>query len=450
MSKNGINFDIKQNFSVSIIDSVTKQPIKLANRFIDWITVTKEIVIRHSRRGQAGVCEIQFSMLGDAGVLGGRGLLGKNNSILPFTGDLGSLVTVRGSNIIDNGISEVNGVVEKLTQKKMTLFQGFIHTIEYNEQGDVKISCYDFLYYFKNKVFVLVKKNMTAKALLEEIPKQINSILGVGVDIGYKFSVSPVFTAKYNYKFTQEYWEYGKSALDLINWVLTRVAASGLASGTPFSSYMNFFIDYDAKTIKVEPSEEATKRLDIIIGQGSLLQNYSVSHTMLNVTNVFHIMSEMSSVNQEKAIKTFKEEMSIKQLGEIHNSQHFSADTILMSLSEDQQMNSDLTYEAIGKIGRGFVLHNNKPQTKLTVNAIGHCGVRAGYLLPIMIPNLTVIIDAGSKGGFTYSVGNTTPVCLIDEVEHVITDSIHTMRITSSVALNRYNTWMSVTEVLNK
>lgn len=436
----GVNFDIKQNYNVRISNPVTKAPYMLDKKYPNWITVVKDITIRHYRKGQAGVCEITFNMLGDEGVIGGRGLLGKGTSYLGFQPDLGSIVKVTGMNTTSVGVTIAEGVEQALPSGPVVMFEGFIHTIDYNQDGEVRISCYDVLYYFKNKVFFKMEPNMTALMVLKKIPEHLNSILGVGVNIGYTMYISPSFGAKYTFKYNLAQWEYGKSALDLINWILGRAAMTGVMSGTPLASYMNFYLDYATRTIRIEPSEESITRLDIIIGQGSLMQSYNISHSMLDVTNTYYTSYDLAKEDQQKHLVVFKEKQSVQQLGELQKWQHFDAQNILL------EGETGMSETAIKNIAKGFVKHYNKPTTKLTVNALGHCAVRAGYLLPVSIKGIDIVIDTASKGEWAMMVSREIPLVLIDEVEHNITNDAHTMRITSSVALNKYNSWSAVME----
>lgn len=436
----GVNFDLKQNYNVRISNPVTNAPYMLDKKYPNWITVVKDITIRQYRKGQAGVCEITFNMLGDEGVIGGRGLLGKGTSYLGFQPDLGSIVKVTGMNTTSVGVTIAEGVEQVLLSGPVVMFEGFIHTIDYNQDGEVRISCYDVLYYFKNKIFFKMEPNMTALMVLKKIPEHLNSILGVGVNIGYTMYISPSFGTKYTFKYNLAQWEYGKSALDLINWILGRAAMTGVMSGTPLASYMNFYLDYATRTIRIEPSEESITRLDIIIGQGSLMQSYNISHSMLDVTNTYYTSYDLAKEDQQKHLVVFKEKQSVQQLGELQKWQHFDAQNILL------EGETGMSETAIKNIAKGFVKHYNKPTTKLTVNALGHCAVRAGYLLPVSIKGIDIVIDTASKGEWAMMVSGEIPLVLIDEVEHNITNDAHTMRITSSVALNKYNSWSAVME----
>lgn len=435
-----VNFDIKQNYVVKIKDAVTGVPILLDGKYPNWINVTKDITIRHYRKGQAGVCEITFNMLGDEGVIGGRGLLNKGDSRIAFKPDLGSLVTVIGTNVESVGTVIAEGVEKQMQSGPTVMFEGFIHTIDYNQDGEVRISCYDVLYYFKNKVFFKMEQNMNALMVLKKIPDHMNSILGVGVNAGYTIYISPSFGSKYTFKYTLAQWEYGKSALDLINWILGRAAMTGVVSGTPLASYMNFYLDYMTKTIRIEPSEESIKRIDIVIGEGSLVQSYQISHSMLDVCNCYYVTYDSASDDKQMHLGIYKEKQSIAQLGELQKWQHFNAQDILL------EGETGLGKTAINNIAEGYVKHYNKPTTKLTINAIGHCGVKAGYLIPVSIKGIDIVLDAQSKGNFALMVSTKVPLVLIDEVEHNITNDVHTMRIVSTVALNKYNTWSAVTK----
>ena len=261
-----------------------------------------------------------------------------------------------------------NGDVVTVKKNNQNVFYGYIFTIDEGKNEDVKINCYDQTrYLMANDTYVFT--NSTASDVLRRIAKDFNLQLGRVDDTLYKI---PSMV------------EDGKKLMDIICKALDL---------TLINAGVNYFLYDDFGSLSLRRCDDFL--LDFIIGEGSLMTNYT------NKTSIDSDTYNRIKLYQDNK-KTGKREVYMDQ-----DSNNIAKWGVLqLYQSVDESLNEAQINELLNTLA---TLKNRETKT-LRIDAIGDIRVRAGAYVPIIIQ------EYGINQPF-----------LVDECTHKFEGTDHTM-----------------------
>lgn len=401
---------------------------------VNWATFCEKITIKQKRYGEASIATLTFSLVSSYGRMGGE-----KNSVIKNPIQLGDRVTITIKKNIDLSnyfdISE-GGIVHVGGDKK--IFVGYVWNISQNHLGEVNITCYDLLKYLQNqKCFFSYTKGQTAMQIINSAVSELN--LGKG-EKGIKLKLdTALFTAyKVDTTGTQEkFYEYGKNFIDMVNWLLNRCLMSGLVNDTAFGNYMLFLVDYETNSINIGTASMLGRISPYVICGKSMISecelNQSIESDVYNsiYAGIDYVSTDIGGMWWGLTTETG----SVEQLGTLPHYERFSQ-------SDFYKEDTTLTIDAVKKIMEKMVLIKNKPKVKLTLKGIGNPFLHAGMLVPVSLPK-SMVDGLLTSYSMESAVSKDTPIVLIDEINHTITQNTFEMDFTASVLLDKFVSWKS-------
>lgn len=273
------------------------------------------------------------------------------------------------------------GDVVQVWFKDTCFFQGYVFTVDEDQDRVIKVTAYDQIRYLMESD-TYVKKNITATQVIKDNTLAIGRMLGPIADT--KFVIP---------KFSMD----GQKRLDMMCKALDETL---MAEGT-------LFVLYDDAG-KLTLRNVTDMKVNIILGENSLVYGYSTSRDI-----------ESNTFNRVKLVRDNKE--SGKREAFIEQ----DSDTIAKwgRLQYWQKVDEGLNEEQIKAMAHRIMQLKNREQRSFSLDAIGYIGVRAGSVLQVTMPHLEL------NRNF-----------LVDECSHKFTGQTHTMKL----ELNAYEVEMEL------
>lgn len=266
-----------------------------------------------------------------------------------------SLKTVRrgtaGSftfSVLPSEVDWVNGGVVRVKNGEQGLFYGYVFKIAKKSDGTADITAYDQLRYLKNKN-TYVFANVKASAVIREICEDFKLIYSEIPDTGY---VIPSMV------------EDGTELFDIM---LKALDYTLINTGRMFYIWDNF------GTLTV--SEVSEGKLDFLLGDGSLVTDYSWETSIDGETyNQIKLLRDNTTTGK-RDLYLFKDSNNIARWG------------LLQYLETvDENMNA----AQIAKRGEQLLELHNKPEQTFSVDGISDLRVRAGKMIFVQIKALDI------------------------------------------------------------
>ncbi|GBF75764.1 hypothetical protein PA598K_04195 [Paenibacillus sp. 598K] len=258
-------------------------------------------------------------------------------------------------------------------------FQGYIFTVEEDQERVVKVTAFDQIRYLMESD-TYVKKNITATQVIKDNALAVGRLLGPIADTKY---VIPKFSMD------------GQKRLDMICKALDETL---MADGSMFI----FYDDAGLLTLR----NVTDMKVNLILGENSLVYGYSTSRDI-----------DSNTYNRVKLVRDNKE--SGKREAFIEQ----DSDTIAMwgRLQFWQKVDEGLNEEQIKAMAHRIMQLKNRQQRSFNLDAIGYISVRAGSILQVTMPHL-----------------NLDRNFLVEECNHKFAGQTHTMKL----ELNAYEVEM--------
>lgn len=441
--------NISENVIIKISDSTGKPVLLNISKYekdllasaaynINWAGFCTKITLKQKRYGEAGVCTLNFSLVSSYGAIGKS----KKNSVIPNPIQLGDKVTITLNDKLDLAAYFDMGTDSLSNMKDVkykTFFVGYVWNMKTNALGEVEITCYDLLKYLQNqRAFFSYKNADTGSVIIKEALSSLN--LGKGEN-NIKLQLDMTLLNNYIAQTTgteEKIFVYDKNFIDVVNWIINRALTSAATVDLGFATYILFMVDYETNSIVIGSSDKLGRIAAYTLSYDSMFTSCELSESIEN--DVFNtIYSGVDVVGTdigEMAWGIGTETNSLKQLGTLPHYERFSESDFLTE-------NSTLTQEIAADIIKKMVLLKSKPKVKLSIKSYGNPYLHAGMQVPIKLPE-SMIGGLGTIFAPSAMVVKDTPIVLIDEISHTITNNTMEMDFTSSVLLNNYVKWNSV------
>ncbi|MGI2295150.1 XkdQ/YqbQ family protein [Paenibacillus sp. GXUN7292] len=261
-----------------------------------------------------------------------------------------------------------NGDVIRVRKDGVNLFYGYIFSISGGRDEIVSLTAYDQIRYLMN-TDTYVFKNTTAADIVKRIANDFNLKLGKIADTKYQI---PAMV------------EDGQKLLDIIDKAITLTFSN---TGKDYCLYDDF-----GQLCLRDVDEQVT---DIIVGEGSLMYDYSVSSSIDDDTYNKIKLYKDNKETGKREVYIAEDSINIMRWGLL---QHYE--------SIDEKMNPAQIEELLNNLAK----LKNREQKSLKIEAIGDIRVRAGMRVRIHIPE--------------YQVNQNL---LVNECSHSIEGADHTM-----------------------
>lgn len=236
-----------------------------------------------------------------------------------------------------------NGDIVRFYYNQKPVFLGYIFKIDSGQDEDVKITCYDQIYYLTNTDTYVVK-NITATELIRQIAEDFEVKLGTLDDTGYRI---PAMS------------EDSKKLLDTIDKAITL---------TLINANRNYVLYDDFGALTLRNVEDML--LDFYIGDNSLM--YGFSH---------QISIDNDTYNRIKLYKDNKETGN-RELFMAQDSINIARWGLLQLY---QSVDEDMNEAQINELLTTLSTIKNRERQSLKLDCIGDIRIRAGCYVPVII-----------------------------------------------------------------
>ncbi|WP_341538288.1 XkdQ/YqbQ family protein [Paenibacillus pinisoli] len=261
-----------------------------------------------------------------------------------------------------------NGDVVRLRVGNTDVFHGYIFSIDGGRDESVKITAYDQMRYLMNSDSY-VFTGVTATEVLKRIAKDFEIKLGTVADTGYKIKTMS---------------ETGQKLMDIICKAITLTFAN---TGRDYCLYDDF------GSLCLRDVNDGQP--DLIIGDGSLMTDYSVKTSIDNDTYNYIKLYKNNQQTGKRELYVAKDTVNIKRWG-----------LLQLYQSVDENANDAQIDELLSNLS--FI--KNRESKSLKINALGDIRVRAGMRVRILVSE--------------YGVDQAL---LVDECTHDFDGADHTM-----------------------
>lgn len=263
------------------------------------------------------------------------------------------------------------------TVNNKPFFKGFVFTKARSgqEKNIIKVTCYDQLYYFKNKETYVIE-NKTASAVLRMICADFGLKTGTIEPTGY---------------IIKSQVEDNSTLFDIVG---NSLDSTKTATGKSFTLFDN--------AGKIELLSDSSMKIDYLINKDSV-GNFDYSTTIDGVYNRIKLSQEKSDSSNDSTIKNRKtfvaqDPVNMKKWGVLQYSE---------KLNNDDEGGQEKALSLLKQ--------NNKKKRSLSVkDVLGNTKVRAGCLIPC-------ILGLGDM--------NLSTNLRVEQVQHDFSDSEHLMSI---------------------
>lgn len=279
-----------------------------------------------------------------------------------------SLTLLKGAIYQNSGFDFSNGDVIRVRKDNHNVFHGYIFAVNGGRDEAVKITAYDQIRYLMNQE-TYVFTNITATEVIERIAKDFNIKTGTIANTGYRI---PTMS------------EDGQKLLDIICKAITLTFSN---TGRDYCLYDDFGL------LCLRSVDDAT--LDIIIGDGSLMYDYSVKTSIDSDTYNKIKLYKDNKETGKREVYIAQDSVNMKRWG-----------ILQLYQSVDEKMNQ----AQIDELLNSLAFLKNRETKSLKVNAIGDIRVRAGMRVRILIKEYKI-----------------DQALLVDECAHNFDGEDHTM-----------------------
>lgn len=240
------------------------------------------------------------------------------------------------------------GDVIRIKRDGVVFCYGYIFTVERTHEREIRVMAYDQLRYLM-EVDTYINTNVKASQVIKDNAQAVGLQVGHLTDSGH---VIPKFA------------QLNQKRLDMIYKALDQTL---LADGTTFV----LFDDAGALTLR----NVSEMKIDLIIGDGSLVYGYSTSRSIDSETyNRVKFVKENKEAGTQEAY-VYENSNTISQWGR---------------LQYHQKVDDGLNQAQIESIAKKFLELRNREQRKFSLEALGYPGVRAGTVIQVTIAELGV------------------------------------------------------------
>lgn len=372
--------NIPPSLKTAIVDVESSQApnsAEFTGATYDVTEITQSVKLVERRDGEATTCTIEL-------------VLDPVNSA-PFP--IGSLVVFK----IDN----------------VNQFLGFIFDITRNRWGVTKLTCYDCLRYLKNVIYVFKDIDTPGKEIVETAIKEVGLKPDIKIEADYRWPRMPFI-------------QYQKTAIDMINWVLSRSIASGLIKDA-YCFRANY--DMPGKTVQLMYCKENIK--DYVIGIDSLLTDFEIQcnidqETFNRVQIIFDDGTNMG-IMQSVAVTGIK---SATEWGLLTYVKQQEANYYATLAQEGwkggpKKPTRQDVFTFIKEWATNMLEYYNRPYYNLVMKCIGIPGLRAGDMVQIDIPGIGI----GKVEGEWSNMG------IVETISHNYEESFHTMDVVMRIGV---------------
>lgn len=265
------------------------------------------------------------------------------------------------------------GDVIKLIDGDRKLFKGYIVSKERDKQQLITVTARDQLKYFRYKDTVVLK-NKTATEIIQHICSKYNRVIGVMDNTGFLI---------------ENTIEDNKMLLDIITGAIDKTL---IATGKLFV----FYDDFGALTLR---NVDALKT-NIIIGDKNLATDFkyktSIDEDVYNQIKLFRDNKETG----KRDVYIVMDSESIKRWG-------------LLQYSE--KVNENMPEGKVRAQAENLLKVKNRLKRSLSIDCLGHSGLRAGNSVALMIKELGDI--------------SLNQLMIIEGCTHIVKGSHHTMKL---------------------
>lgn len=298
-----------------------------------------------------------------------------------------------------------------------TQFLGVVFTISRDRWNLYDVTCYDYLRYLKNQVYVFRDKGVPAKELINDAVEKCGLKLDMNIEVEYSWK-------------NLEFIHYEKTALDLINWILGRVVVTSMKANKLTEGIVVIRSSIEKpKTVEIVYANKNGK--DVIISDKSLLTDFTIMEDINSKTYTKVWLTYDEGIeNGKKAARIWNNPVALARYGTLTLVKDIPDKSFAKIVGTETNESVDVAGESaaleLDQIASRMVQYYSKPSFTLDFSALGVVGLRAGDYIPIDIKGVN-IGNVPVRSGYKFII--------IDEITHQFKEGAHTMDIRATVAI---------------